>query len=31
VITTGSFNTVVVNSSQTNNGNQTATVSMNGH
>ena len=31
VITTGSNNTVIVNSQQTNNGNQTATVSMNGH
>jgi holdfast attachment protein HfaA len=31
VITTGSNNTVIVNSHQTNNGNQTATVSMNGH
>jgi holdfast attachment protein HfaA len=31
VITTGSFNTVIVNSKQTNDGNQTATVSMNGH
>ena len=31
VITTGSNNTVIVNSTQTNNGNQTATVSMNGH
>jgi holdfast attachment protein HfaA len=31
VITTGSFNTVVVNSTQTNNGNQTATVTTNGH
>jgi holdfast attachment protein HfaA len=31
VITTGNNNTVIVNSHQTNNGNQTATVSMNGH
>ena len=31
VITTGSYNTVIMNSDQTNNGNQTATVSMNGH
>jgi holdfast attachment protein HfaA len=31
VITTGSNNTVIVNSHQTNNGNQTATVDMNGH
>jgi len=31
VITTGSNNTVVVNSVQNNSGNQTATVSMNGH
>ena len=31
VITTGSNNTVVVNSIQDNSGNQTATVSMNGH
>ena len=31
VITTGSFNTVIVNSNQTNNGNQTATVTTNGH
>lgn len=31
VITTGSNNTVIVNSHQTNNGNQTATVTTNGH
>ena len=31
VVTTGNNNTVIVNSTQTNNGNQTATVSMNGH
>lgn len=31
VITAGSNNTVIVNSVQTNNGNQTATVSTNGH
>jgi holdfast attachment protein HfaA len=31
VVTTGNYNTVIVNSTQTNNGNQTATVSMNGH
>jgi holdfast attachment protein HfaA len=31
VITTGSGNTVIVNSSQTNNGNQTATTNMNGN
>lgn len=31
VITTGSNNTVIVNSHQTNNGNQTATVDLNGH
>ena len=31
VITTGSNNTVVVNSVQTNNGNQTATVKLNGN
>ena len=31
VVTNGNNNTVIVNSTQTNNGNQTATVSMNGH
>jgi holdfast attachment protein HfaA len=31
VVTEGNNNTVIVNSTQTNNGNQTATVSMNGH
>ena len=31
VVTVGSGNTVIVNSSQTNNGNQTATVNMNGN
>ncbi len=31
VITVGTGNTVIVNSSQTNNGNQTATISQNGH
>ena len=31
VITTGSNNTVIVNSKQTNNGNQEANVSINGH
>ncbi len=31
VVTVGSNNTVVVNSTQTNNGNQTASVSLNGH
>jgi holdfast attachment protein HfaA len=31
VITTGSNNTVVVNATQTNNGNQNASVSLNGH
>jgi holdfast attachment protein HfaA len=31
VITVGTGNTVVVNSNQTNNGNQTATISQNGH
>ncbi len=31
VITTGSYNTVIVNSKQTNNGNQTATVTTTGH
>jgi holdfast attachment protein HfaA len=31
VVTTGSWNTVIVNSVQTNNGNQTATVTQNGH
>jgi holdfast attachment protein HfaA len=31
VVTTGNNNTVIVNSRQTNNGNQTATVDMNGH
>ena len=31
VITTGNNNTVIVNSTQTNNGNQTATVDLNGH
>jgi holdfast attachment protein HfaA len=31
VVTTGSGNTVIVNSSQTNNGNQTATTNMNGN
>ena len=31
VVTVGNNNTVVVNSTQTNNGNQTASVSLNGH
>jgi holdfast attachment protein HfaA len=31
VVTVGNNNTVVVNSTQTNNGNQTATVDLNGH
>jgi len=31
VVTVGNNNTVVVNSAQTNNGNQTASVSLNGH
>ena len=31
VVTTGSNNTVIVNSTQTNNGDQTANVSINGH
>jgi holdfast attachment protein HfaA len=31
VVTVGSGNTVIVNSSQTNNGNQTATTTMNGN
>ena len=31
VVTTGNDNTVIVNSTQTNNGNQTATTTMNGH
>lgn len=31
VVTVGNNNTVIVNSTQTNNGNQTATVDMNGH
>ncbi|HEY1612533.1 MAG TPA: holdfast anchoring protein HfaA [Rhizomicrobium sp.] len=31
VVTVGTGNTVIVNSDQTNNGNQTATVSQNGH
>lgn len=31
VVTVGNNNTVIVNSQQTNNGNQTATVDMNGH
>ena len=31
VVTTGSFNTVIVNSKQTNNGNQTADVNINAH
>ncbi|MDE1937752.1 MAG: holdfast anchoring protein HfaA [Alphaproteobacteria bacterium] len=31
VVTVGSNNTVIVNSSQTNNGNQNASVSLNGH
>ena len=31
VVTVGNFNTVIVNSSQTNNGNQTASVNLSGH
>jgi holdfast attachment protein HfaA len=31
VVTVGNNNTVIVNSTQTNNGNQTATVNLNGH
>jgi holdfast attachment protein HfaA len=31
VVTVGNNNTVVVNSTQTNNGNQSASVSLNGH
>jgi holdfast attachment protein HfaA len=31
VVTTGSWNTVIVNSTQVNNGNQTATVTQTGH
>jgi holdfast attachment protein HfaA len=31
VVTNGNNNTVIVNSTQTNNGNQTATVAINGH